>query len=71
MILAWWNEQSLRDRRVIVIGSVVVAIFLAWSFVWHPLASEHARLANQLDNALSRLARTVCVPVSSLPRSTC
>ena len=53
---AWWNQQSTRDRRVILIGSVIVAIFLIWSFVWHPLASERARLVSQLDNAKRDLA---------------
>lgn len=56
MMSAWWNQQSARDRRVLVIGSVVVAIFLVWSFVWYPLTSDRARLVNQLDNAKRDLA---------------
>ncbi len=56
MIAAWWNQQSLRDRRVLVIGAVIVAIFLIWSFVWHPLSSEMDRLTTQLDNARRDLA---------------
>ena len=55
-MLAWWNQQSARDRRVLIVGGVVVAIFLGWSFVWHPLSSERARLVNQLDNAKRDLA---------------
>ena len=56
MIAAWWQQQSARDRRVLVIGGIIVAIFLVWSFIWHPLASEQARLSHQLDNARRDLA---------------
>lgn len=56
MIAAWWQQQSARDRRVLVIGGIIVAIFLVWSFIWHPLASEQARLGHQLDNARRDLA---------------
>jgi general secretion pathway protein M len=56
MIAAWWQQQSARDRRVLVIGGIIVAIFLVWSFIWHPLASEQARLGQQLDNARRDLA---------------
>lgn len=53
---AWWSQQSTRDRRVLVVGSVIVAIFLVWSFIWYPMASERARLVSQLDNAKRDLA---------------
>ncbi|HET9033001.1 MAG TPA: type II secretion system protein M [Dokdonella sp.] len=56
MIATWWNQQTLRDRRVLIIGAIVVAIFLVWSFIWHPLAAERERLASQLDNARRDLA---------------
>lgn len=56
MIAAWWNQQSVRDRRVLVIGGIIVAIFLIWSFVWYPLTTEKDRLGEQLDNARRDLA---------------
>lgn len=56
MIATWWNQQSERDRRVLVIGAIIVTIFLLWAFVWHPLATEHDRLDKQLDNARRDLA---------------
>ncbi|SFN62967.1 type II secretion system protein GspM [Dokdonella immobilis] len=56
MISAWWNGLSERDRRVLLIGAVVVAIFLVWSFVWHPLAMRRALLSEQLDGARRDLA---------------
>ena len=56
MIASWWNQQSPRDRRVLVIGAIIVAIFLIWSFVWYPLSTEKSRLGDQLDNARRDLA---------------
>lgn len=56
MISTWWNQLSPRDRRVLLVGGIVVAIFLVWSFVWHPLSSEQDRLTTRLDNAKRDLA---------------
>lgn len=53
---AWWKQLAAQDRRVLVIGAVVVFAFLIWSFVWHPLALKQAQLAEQLDNARRDLA---------------
>ncbi|MEZ5460867.1 type II secretion system protein GspM [Dokdonella sp.] len=53
---AWWNQLAERDRRILVIGGAVVAVFLIWSFVWHPLALKRALLVEQLDNARRDLA---------------
>lgn len=56
MISGWWNGLSERDRRVLLIGAAVVAIFLVWSFVWHPLSMRQALLSEQLDAARRDLA---------------
>jgi general secretion pathway protein M len=56
MIAVWWRDLAQRDRRVLVVGSIVVAIFLVWSFVWYPLAQEKSRLSAQLENARRDLA---------------
>ena len=56
MILAWWKQQSSRDRRVLQIGAGVVAVFLLWAFVWHPLDLRRAQLDAQLDAARRDLA---------------
>lgn len=53
---AWWKQLAERDRRVLVIGGVVVSAFLVWSFAWHPLALKQAELVEQLDNARLDLA---------------
>jgi general secretion pathway protein M len=41
----------MRDRRVLVVGVLVVAAILIWSFLWHPLAMQRDVLVEQLDNA--------------------
>ena len=56
MMSIWWNQLSARDRRILVIGSIIVAIFLIWSFVWHPLSAEQDRLTMRLDSAKRDLA---------------
>jgi general secretion pathway protein M len=53
---SWWNAQSERDRRVLMIGAAIVSLFLVWSFVWHPLAVRRALLSEQLDGARRDLA---------------
>ena len=33
-----------RDKRVLAIGTVVVALLLAWAFVWYPLAQKREQI---------------------------
>lgn len=56
MIAAWWKQLGERDRRVLLVGTVVVAVFLAWSFIWHPLALQRQLLEERVDNARRDLA---------------
>lgn len=44
MIGAWWQAQSARDRRVLRIGGIVVAMLLVWTLVWIPLSRARADL---------------------------
>jgi hypothetical protein len=39
-----WSKLSARDRRIVAIGGVVVALLLAWSLAWLPLADSRASL---------------------------
>lgn len=48
MIRAWWNAQSVRDRRVLVAGGIVVAILLIWALLWIPLSRARASLTAQV-----------------------
>lgn len=56
MIAAWWNKQSTQDRRVLGIGGVVVALLLAWAFVWNPLARSRAQLEMRVERERADLA---------------
>lgn len=53
---AWWKQLAERDRRILIIGSVIVSAFLVWSFAWHPLALKQAQLVERLENARLDLA---------------
>ncbi len=49
---AWLASLSARDRRVLVIGTALVAAMLLWALVWEPLArSREALRAEAADNA--------------------
>jgi general secretion pathway protein M len=39
-----WSKLSVRDRRIVAIGGVVVALLLGWSLAWLPLADSRASL---------------------------
>lgn len=41
MIAAWWAGLQPRERNVLAIGAIVVALLLGWALLWYPLA--HAR----------------------------
>jgi general secretion pathway protein M len=56
VIATWWQNQSGRDRRVLGIGAVVIALLLAWAFVWYPLARARAQLEVQVERAHTDLA---------------
>lgn len=56
MIRAWWNAQSARDRRVLVIGGIVVAVLLVWALAWIPLSRARADLTAQVAQQRADLA---------------
>lgn len=56
MIDAWWQKQSERDRRVLVVGATIVALLLAWAFVWYPLARARAQLESRVEHERADLA---------------
>ena len=56
MIAEWWQKQSERDRRVLAIGAAVVALLLAWAFVWYPLARARAQLESRVEHERADLA---------------
>ena len=54
MIRAWWEKLQARERRVLGVGAVSVALMLGWALVWYPLSHARsdlgARVAHQRDD---------------------
>jgi general secretion pathway protein M len=54
MMRNWWQAQSARDRRVLMVGGIVVAVLLLWALLWLPLSRTRselvARVARQRDD---------------------
>jgi general secretion pathway protein M len=56
MIAEWWQKQSERDRNVLAVGAAVVALLLAWAFVWYPLARARTQLESRVEHERVDLA---------------
>jgi len=49
VIAAWWQGLPGRDRRMLEVGGIVVALLLAWAFVWHPLTRAREQLRARVE----------------------
>lgn len=56
MIRAWWEGLQERERQMVAVGAVVVALLLGWSLLWYPLAHARARLAEDVASQRSDVA---------------
>jgi general secretion pathway protein M len=56
VIAGWWQKQSERDQRVLAVGAALVALLLAWAFVWYPLARARAQLESRVEHERTDLA---------------
>lgn len=45
---AWWERLQARERRVLGIGGLVVALLLGYAFLWYPLAHLRATLSTRV-----------------------
>ena len=45
----WWQSREARERRVLVLGGVLLGVMLAWAFAWYPLGRAQATLATRLE----------------------
>lgn len=41
---AWWQGREPRERRVLAIGAIVVAVMLIWALLWKPLQDSRSAL---------------------------
>src|SRR5258708_5249324 len=56
MMRSRWNALPPRDRQVLGVGAVIVALLLGWALVWQPLAMARARLAQRVAEDRGALA---------------
>lgn len=56
MIADWWNKLAPSERRMLGVGSIVVALLLGWALVWHPLATKRAELETTIEGQRRDLA---------------
>ena len=43
-----WNSREPRERAVIAVGLGALVVAALWAWVWHPIASDRARLVAAL-----------------------
>lgn len=71
----WWQQRNARERWVLGVGGAVLAVALAWAFLWLPAqqseAAARARIAAQLDTLenLAELRRARASHVQRAPAS--
>jgi general secretion pathway protein M len=53
---AVWTRRSPRERHVLAIGAVVVAVLLFVALAWIPVARTHARLERELPQVRASIA---------------
>jgi len=58
---AWWEAQGERDRRMLTLGAVFVAGFIAYAGIWTPMRRAQTARAQSLAEA-----RTLAVRLESI-----
>jgi general secretion pathway protein M len=43
----WWQNLSIRDQRVFIVGVLIVLLYLFYSWVWTPIMQQQAHLQQQ------------------------
>jgi general secretion pathway protein M len=56
MIRAWWDGLQARERRMLGVGAVVVALMLGWALLWYPLSHARSDLASRVARQRDDLA---------------
>jgi len=47
-MIAHWRRLQVRERRIIGLAVVVIALVLGWTIIWEPLRDARAELTGQL-----------------------
>ncbi len=45
---AWWNRLQTRERILLGVAALVVALTLLWTLIWEPLAASRQALRDEL-----------------------
>lgn len=67
----WWQLRSRREQIVLASSAAVLAVALAWLFIWQPLVLDSDRLTRQLasDRATLAEARRQADEIAGLARN--
>lgn len=55
---AAWDRASRRERRIMITGSIIVAIAVVWGFLWQPLLADIERTREERLRVGTLLAQT-------------
>lgn len=56
MMTSWWLGLAANERRMLKVGTFVVALLLGWALIWHPLAVKRVELQQDVENQRRDLA---------------
>lgn len=51
----WWLNLSLRDKQMVILGSLVVMIFLIYTIIWSPLDNANVNLRSHIQHSRETL----------------
>jgi len=54
---AWWHVRSVRERRLLWIMAILIAVVLTWLLVVMPLADARFEARQRYETAIEKLAR--------------
>jgi type II secretory pathway component PulM len=52
----WWQELSLREKQSVSVGSIAIAIFIIYSWIWSPLDHKITAMRTQIEQNQKLLA---------------
>lgn len=66
--IEWWQRLDVRERRILIIGGVIVAALLFYALVWAPLQRDLVRLRASVpqDRAKLQLMRVQAAQIAQL-----
>jgi general secretion pathway protein M len=67
----WWQHLAPRERQILTLGAIIVAVFLLYRLLWLPLTNRTARIEAQVVSGYQTLAwmRQASAEITSLQGS--